>query len=235
MHMTTACLKRIWANRGGIWGKNRRGAPARPAWDRQARLRVGVALLLSVFSYLFFSRCVMSTVEIRGLSMSPTLQNGDRFLLNRFSYWYREPQRGDLVVLLDPTHAEYVIKRIVALPLEQVRMKRNIAYINGHRLMEPYLPARALATEDAVLERPIDIPEEHYFVMGDNRFNSEDSRHYGAVPRRRIVGVVKIENQPMAFLRSSDSHPVDQTRMLPLPTISALAAERTPSHVQPAP
>ena len=186
-------------------------------------------------SYFFFSRCVMSTVEVRGLSMFPTLHNGQRFLLNRLGYWNREPQRGDLVVLRDPEHGEYAVKRIVALPQERLQMRKNIAYINGRRLVEPYLAPTARASENAMMERPIVIPEDHFFVMGDNRDNSEDSRHYGAVARRDILGVISLGKQPVAFLRAPFSSPVNQIGMLSLPTISASATERTRSQAGPRP
>lgn len=187
------------------------------------RLQLLAALLFGLLSYLFFSQCVMSTVEVSGLSMAPTLQNGDLFLLDRWSHWVRDPHRGDLVVIRDPSRWDYVVKRVVALPREFVQMQRNIAYINGRRLMEPYLPLSALATQDAVIERPFAVPPDHYFVMGDNRSNSEDSRHYGAVPRQNIVGFLQIGPQPEAFVRT----PVKHASLLPLPTISASATERT--------
>ncbi|MBI5388688.1 MAG: signal peptidase I [Verrucomicrobia bacterium] len=203
-------------------------ARARPQPQLPARLRPYVIVLLSIFSYLFFSRCILSTVEVCGLSMIPTLHNGDRYFLDRFSYWHRTPQRGELVVLRDPEHGEYAVKRVVALPHERVVMQRNIAYIDGHRLMEPYLPASAVATLDAMMERPVVVADEHFFVLGDNRDNSEDSRHYGAVSRRNIVGVLKVGHQPQAFLRTPGASPFNHARMVPLPTLSAHAAERTP-------
>ena len=226
LNMTTTCSERVSGSPGFPWRRQPRPASANPPALLQRSLQLYVTLLLSLLSYLFFSQCVMTTVEVSGLSMSPTLQNGDRFLLNRYSYWCQEPQRGDLVVIREPEHGEYAVKRIVALPSEKVQMQRNIAHINGQRLMEPYLLPAAVATQDAMMERPLVIPANHYFVMGDNRDNSEDSRIYGAVPRHRIVGVIQLGSQPMAFLRSPASAPVDHSPLLPLPTISAAAMER---------
>lgn len=194
--------------------QQRRRETSKPAANLRPSFRLGIAVILCIASYFFFSRCIMTTVEIRGLSMFPTLQNGDLFLLNRTSYWYRNPERGDLVVIEDPQRGEFMIKRIVGLPGEQVQMRKNITHINGMRLMEPYLLPSALDSEDAMLEPSTRIPKDYYYVIGDNRNNSEDSRHYGPVRRQSIVGVVKLGNQPMAFIRT--------------PAISAAAAERAP-------
>jgi signal peptidase I len=199
----------------------------RPRPDQPGRVwaltRLVVMLLLSAASYFLFSHYVWNIVEVSGHSMDPTLQPGDRFLLSRWAYWGRAPQRGDLVVLNDPVYGEACVKRVVGLPGETLRMKRNIAYVNGSRLMEPYLPKSALATEDAVLEREMRVPEGCYFVMGDNRDNSEDSRRYGPVPRRAIVGSIGVGAGPRPFVRTEA---VDRAGLLP--TLSVAAAEPRP-------
>ncbi len=157
--------------------------------------------------------------------MCPNLVPGDRFLLNLWDYLVQAPQRGDLVVIRDPIHREFAIKRIVGLPRETVQMRKHIAFVDGRRLMEPYLPAAALATEDAMMERAVEVPPNCYFVLGDNRGNSEDSRRYGAVPRKDIVGTIRLGGQLQAFLRPTAGEAVDRSGRLPLPRISAAASE----------
>jgi len=197
------------------------------AWMKRA-LRLGVhlalILILSAGSYLFFSRLCFGTVEIRGQSMAPNLMPGDRFLLDRLTLMTRPLERGDLVVLRDPIHHDYVVKRIVGLPGEQVNMRKNIAYVGGARLIEPYLPL-SVNTEQAMVEPPVRVPSQSYFVLGDNRDNSEDSRAYGPVPRSSIVGVVRVGKQPQAFVRISPGDGTRHAMALPLGNISARASE----------
>jgi signal peptidase I len=185
-----------------------------------------LVLGLSVGSYYFCSHFVYTTVEIRGVSMYPNLVPGDRFLLNLWCYLFRAPERGDLVVIRDPVHGDFAVKRVVGLPGEKIQMRRNIAYVDGRRLVEPYLPASALASDDAVLERGLVLPEAGYFVLGDNRANSEDSRRYGAVARQSVLGSIRLASQPQSFLRPMAGAAVDQSGLLPLPRIPVAASER---------
>lgn len=161
------------------------------AFVRSSFAKVVVLVLLSLCSYLFFSRLVVSAVEVSGSSMAPTLLSGDRVFLNRLTYLHREPQRGDLVVLRDPETADLVVKRIVALPGEMVQVAVEQTFVNGKRLAEPYirLPRKvAMAGRSA----PLIVPKDNYFVLGDNRLNSVDSRSFGPVPRERILGVINL-------------------------------------------
>jgi signal peptidase I len=148
-------------------------------------------IVLSFCSYLFFSRVVVTAVEVRGASMAPTLRAGDRFLLNRFAYLHREPQRGELVVLKDPETSELIVKRIVGLPCETVVMRNDIPYVNGHRLSEPYARG-TLRTNYFPFGKPTVVPRDHYYVLGDNRARSVDSRAFGTVPRDSILGVITL-------------------------------------------
>ena len=123
--------------------------------------------------------------------MAPTLSAGDRLLLNRLTYLHREPQRGDLVVLKDPETGDLIVKRIVGLPCETVLMQNDTAYVNGHRLFEPYA-ATTFRHVAAPSGKATTIPREYYFVLGDNRNRSLDSRTFGCVPRDSILGVITL-------------------------------------------
>ena len=158
---------------------------------RRQLFKFGVLILLCFCSYLFFSRMVVTAVEVKGASMSPTLTAGDRFLLNRFAYLHREPQRGELVVLKDPETEELIVKRIVGLPCETVLMQNDVPYVNGHRLYEPYARG-TLRTNHIPFGKATVVPRDRYYVLGDNRSRSVDSRKFGTVSRESILGVITL-------------------------------------------
>ena len=120
--------------------------------------------------------------------MLPTLRDGDRFLLNRLVYHYRQPQRGDVVVIKDPGHTDYAVKRIVGMPLDSLRLKNGRVYVNDKPFSEPYLTGGTQTFTPDSRENWIMIGQNSFFVLGDNRAVSEDSRYYGAVRREQIIG-----------------------------------------------
>lgn len=126
---------------------------------------------------------VVQGTHIYGPSMEPALYEGDRVFVEKVSYRFRPPQRGDIVMLHLPQYRDFLIKRVVGLPGEEIAIHDGHVYINGHVLLEPYL------TEPTPGEMPaMRIPALHYFVLGDNRDDSNDSRYFGPVPRDYIVG-----------------------------------------------
>ncbi len=147
--------------------------------------------VLSVCSYFFFSHLIVTAVEVKGSSMTPTLHSGDRVLLNRFTCLHRAPLRGELVVLKDPEIGELVVKRVVALPEESVCMNANFAVVNGHQLREPYLVRNPRHVEGSPTQATV-VPKGHFYVLGDNRSNSVDSRAFGPVKREAILGVIHL-------------------------------------------
>ena len=165
--------------------------PCTPSSGQRQLFKFGLLIVLSVCSYLFFSRLVVTAVEVKGASMAPTLTAGDRFLLNRFAYLHREPERGELVVLKDPETGELIVKRIIGLPCETVLMQNDIPYVNGHRLNEPY-ERGPVRPNHVPFGKATVVPRDHYFVLGDNRSRSVDSRVFGTVPRESILGVITL-------------------------------------------
>jgi len=126
------------------------------------------------------------TYVMGGQSMEPTLRDGDRVTASPVN---RELQRGDIVIFSDPlpdANPNIVyIKRVIGLPGETIEVKDGQVYINGAVLVEPYIAEKPWYSLKTVL-----IPEDHYFVLGDNRMNSLDSHVYGSIPKDVIQGIV---------------------------------------------
>ena len=146
---------------------------------------------LGTLSYLLITRYIVQFVQVEGSSMNPTLTDSGRYWLNRFSYVISEPRQNDIVALKDPRDNTLEVKRIIAMPGQSVYLKDGRVYVNGKLLSEPYLPAKTptYAYEKNASEF-ICIGNDKFFVMGDNRNNSTDSRTFGAVPRQNIIGKV---------------------------------------------
>ncbi|MFN9741633.1 MAG: signal peptidase I [Acidobacteriota bacterium] len=145
-----------------------------------------VAVLIVVF--------VIQPVRVEGQSMMPRLHDQDRIFVNKFIYPLREwlgdqapIKRGDIVVLLYPNDpSKSYIKRVVGLPGEQIEIVDGKLYVDNELVDEPYLDEDYLSRDST--PGPVDINAHHYFVMGDNRNNSSDSRSWGLVPEKYIYG-----------------------------------------------
>jgi signal peptidase I len=150
-----------------------------------------VAAVMAFGCFHLSQRYVVQAVQVAGNSMSPTLADANWYLLNRLVYRFREPRPGDIVVLSDPQVPGFAIKRIVARPGDGVYVKGGDIYVNGELLDEPYLEPRTHTFSDPDYAAQFWVcGEGHYFVLGDNRNNSTDSRIYGTVPFHSILGVV---------------------------------------------
>jgi len=131
--------------------------------------------------------------------MAPLLSDQQRILINVLVYHFEPIERGDVVVFWYPLDGtECFIKRIVALPLETVEIRHGMVYVNGDPLPEPYVPSRYEAQSSG----PIRVPSESYFVMGDNRNSSYDSRVFGPVASRFIYGRAAFAYWPMDHFSS---------------------------------
>ena len=142
-----------------------------------------VILALAAVIFLLINATIQTSV-IQYSSMEPTLDVGQRVLINKVVYYFHEPERGDVIVFHPPNsqRSDY-IKRIIALPGDIVEVKMGVVYVNGSPIDEPYIkdqPSYSL--------HPQTIPENSYFVLGDNRNNSNDSHNGWTVPRQNIIG-----------------------------------------------
>src|ERR1700687_2156771 len=148
-------------------------------------------VVLAVILYFGISFAVQ-TWHVEGLSMWATLNNNDYLIANKIDYRLHAPQRGDIIILRPPTdNSKDFIKRVIALPGERLLIRDGIVYINGHKLDEPYLPEAWTTLNNPAPWSVGDgavIPANEYFVMGDNRNRSQDSRIFGPIGRDRIDG-----------------------------------------------
>jgi signal peptidase I len=147
-----------------------------------------LVILLVSFALVFgFVRpFVVEAFYIPSESMVPTLRVGDRVLVNKFIYRFTEPERGDIVVFESVEGGgEELIKRVVGVPGDRISVRGGRLLVNGEPQREPYVNKKL---PDSSSSAPTTVPEDHVFVMGDNRANSRDSRYFGTVPERKIEG-----------------------------------------------
>jgi signal peptidase I len=158
-----------------------------------------VALVLAIVLYLF----IMTPHEVVGHSMHPTYQNGEFLMANKISYRFTEPQRGD-VVIFQYSDTQDFIKRIIGIGGDQIMIKDGKIYINGQILDESsYLDSSVITNGASYLHegQTITIPLTQYFVCGDNRQNSSDSREFGPIEESQIKGKAWIVYFPFTQFR----------------------------------
>ena len=152
-------------------------------------------LFWSILTFFLIQNYVISSGIVISKSMTPTLKVDGYFLANKYIFHFRPPKRGEIIIIRPKTfETEQYVKRIIGMPEEEIKIRQGIIFINNQPLNEPYstYPAR-------IDFGPKNIPKNTYFVMGDNRPVSMDSRHFGVVPVKKIEG--KIDPQKLfAFL-----------------------------------
>ena len=166
----------------------------RAARSRRApTIGVTAFIALAVIAYVVISRWFLGTAIVHGDSMVPTMNSGDRCLVNKFVYALRDPLRGEIVCFRRPGEDYLSVKRIVALPGERIRIKDGRMWVRGEPLDEPYLPEWTADTSPKRLGTPVyEVAPASYFVLGDNRRGSADSRDFGAVHKGWITGRVML-------------------------------------------
>lgn len=150
-------------------------------------LRTVVLVLLTAFIIRVF---VMQPFLVQGASMEPTLTNSEYLIVEKVAYKFRQPERGEIVVFRAPINwTENYIKRVIALPGETIKIENNTIYINGEILQENYAQAGgSVSFDDPNYSLEVTLGEDEYFVIGDNRSHSSDSRSWGPLPKQNIIG-----------------------------------------------
>lgn len=176
-------------------GEESRGLSLSPlgelrGWARDIFFAALTAILIVIF--------VVQPVKVEGTSMEPKLEPRDRIFVNKFVYHFAEIERGDIVVFWYPEDVtKSFIKRVIGLPGETVEIRSGAVHINGERLTEPYVPPEYFDYKSYSAEV---IPSNHYFVLGDHRSSSNDSRNWGCVPKEYIFGEAVFRYWPLSKL-----------------------------------
>lgn len=157
------------------------------SWIRDLILSIGISLFIILFVY--------QPVKVEGGSMEPGLQDQERIFINKLAYKLEDIQRGDIVVFRYPRDTrKSFIKRVIGLPGDHVRVFDGRVYLNGRLTAEPYVPEEYL---DSRSYPEVKVPSDCYFVLGDHRSMSQDSRDFGPVQRSYIYGKAVFGYWPM--------------------------------------
>lgn len=164
------------------------------------------SLLIALVLALLIRTFVVQAFKIPTGSMRPTLLEGDRLLVNKFIYRFKEPQRGDIIVFRFPhDRKKDFIKRLIANEGEVVEIKKGDVYINGKRVEKPFI-IRSITYYNKEpyggINKKTRVPGESYYVLGDNSGSSRDSRYWGFVPRKNIIGKAFFVYWPLTRIRA---------------------------------
>lgn len=175
--------------------------PRASLWRRAAaEVSAGVQTLFSAAVYAtLIVTFGFQVARVDGLSMAPTLEDHDRLIVNKLVYELGDPRPGDIVMLYYPLNPDKMfVKRVIASEGDVVRIVDGHVYVNDIPLHDDYVPEEFRSHDDW---GPTVIQQGYYFVMGDHRNNSSDSRHWGQVPKKYIVGKVKVRWWPLQEAR----------------------------------
>ena len=157
------------------------------AWFRTLASAAVYATLIVTFGF--------QVARVEGLSMAPTLADQDRLIVNKFAYRIGSPRRGDIVMLYYPINPDKsFVKRVIAEEGDTVRIVDGRVFVNDVPMQDDFVAPEYRSHDDF---GPTVIPEGYYFVMGDHRNNSSDSRHWGFVPKKYIIGKVQLRWWPI--------------------------------------
>jgi len=167
-------------------------------WRDQAVAWLGTFASATVYAVLIIT-FVFQIARVEGESMAPTLADHDRLIVNKLQYLVAAPQRGDIVMLYYPVNPDKAfVKRVVAEPGDSLRIVNGRVFVNDVSMPDDFVPEEYRSHDDW---GPQIVPEGYYYVMGDHRNNSSDSRHWGPVPKKYIIGKVQVRWWPFPHVR----------------------------------
>jgi signal peptidase I len=157
-------------------GASAKTTPARAAFEIIETIVLAVVLFVGI-------NAISARVRVDGISMRPTLQDGEFVLVSKLTYLWGDVERGDIIVFRFPLNPkEELIKRVIGLPGDHIRVENGQVYVNGQAIVEPYVFQPPLYSGEWTVE------EDSLFVLGDNRNNSNDSKDWGFLPMENVVG-----------------------------------------------
>lgn len=167
--------------------------------------------LLDFFEVVFIGSLVFCIVyffvgqlmEVSGTSMYPTLKDKEQLVAEKLSIKYKDLYRGEIVIFKSPVENKLLIKRVIGLPGESIMVSNDRVFVNGVELQEAYLASETTTKPDKFLTQDEEkqIPDNFYVVMGDNRQDSFDSRHWGFLPKENVIGRAVLVYYPLRDLR----------------------------------
>jgi signal peptidase I len=158
-------------------------------------------IVFAVGIFFFIYLLIMRPHKISGQSMMPNFQDGEFLLTEKVTYYTRSPERGDVVVFMPPiSTTDEFIKRVIGLPGEKVMVKDGHIYINDKLLSESYIKSDVVTSGGTFLSdgQEFTVPADEYFVFGDNRPNSSDSRYWGPITKKVMTGRAWVSYWPVS-------------------------------------
>lgn len=169
-------------------------------WAKSLFLGLAIAIFIKIF--------IFSPYTVQGASMEPTLHNEERLFVNKFTAFTDSFNRGDIVIIKRPEETDRYVKRIIGLPGDTISMENDELYVNGEIVDEGYLQENMETAKQQSMKLtedfgPIEVPVGNYFVMGDNRLVSMDSRNgLGFIEEQTIIGKAQFVMLPLSNIRS---------------------------------
>ncbi|MCD4760648.1 signal peptidase I [bacterium] len=148
---------------------------------------ISLAIILPIRLFL------VQPFYVEGASMEPNFYQNEYLIIDELSYRFNQPQRGEVIIFKNPKNTKaYFIKRIIGLPGEEVELKEGVVFVDGEKLSEPYIEHFSSDSHSLLT-----LAEDEYFVMGDNRTNSLDSRQIGTINKNHVIGRVWVRGWPL--------------------------------------
>ncbi|GAE29224.1 signal peptidase I [Halalkalibacter hemicellulosilyticus] len=175
-------------------------AGKKESWEWIKAILIAFAIAFIIRQFLF------APVIVDGESMVPTLEHGDRMIVNKMAYTFSDPNRFDIIVFHAPAGKDY-IKRIIGLPGDEIKFENDILYVNGEEVAEVYLDELRTSYSSENLTHDFEaiiVPEDQVFVLGDNRRRSKDSRDIGTIHMDEVIGRANIVFWPLSNIRMAE-------------------------------